>query len=114
MELVAACIICQKYRLGMVDNLKPVICHLKPPHHRSVIGCDTLEVSPRDKFGNLYIDIIVNHSTKLAKLHAKPAKSAISTATTLYQFMSAHGLFDVIVTDPGSDFKSEVVGHLIR
>jgi hypothetical protein len=38
MELVAACIICQKYRLGMVDKLKPVIRHLKPPHHRSVIG----------------------------------------------------------------------------
>jgi hypothetical protein len=98
----------------MVDNLKPVIRHLKPPHHRSVIGCDTLEVSPRDRFGNLYIDIIVNHSTKLAKLYAKPVKSAVSTATALFQFMCAYGLFDVIITDPGSDFKSEVVGHLIR
>ena len=101
MELVAACVICQKYRLGMVDNLKPVVRHLKPPHHRSVIGCDTLEVSPRDKFGNLYIDIIVNHSTKLVKLYAKPAKSAVSTATSLFQFMCAYGQFDVIITDPG-------------
>jgi hypothetical protein len=114
MELVAACVICQKYRLGMLDNLKPVARHLKPPHHRSVIGCDTLEISPRDKFGNLYVDIIVNHSTKLVKLYAKPEKSAVSTATSLFLFMCAYGLFDVIMTDPGSDFKSEVVGHLVR
>ena len=114
MDLVAACVICQKYRLGMLDNLKPVVRHLKPPHHRSVIGCDTLEISPRDKFGNLYVDIIVNHSTKLVKLYAKPEKSAVSTATSLFLFMCAYGLFDVIMTDPGSDFKSEVVGHLVR
>ena len=63
MELVAACAICHKYRLDMLDNLKPVVRHLKPPHHRSVIGCDTQEISPRDKFGNFYVDIIVNHST---------------------------------------------------
>ena len=114
MELVALCAICQKYRLGMVDNLSPVIRHLKPAHHRSVIGCDTLEVSPKDKFGNLYIDIIVNHTTKLAKLYAKSDKSAVSTATSLFQYMCAYGLFDVLMTDPGSDFKSEVVGHLTR
>ena len=28
-------------------------------------------------------------------------------------FMCAYGLFDVIMTDPGSDFKSEVVAHLL-
>ena len=51
MELVAECVICQKYRSGLTDKLAPVIRHLKPPHHRSAIGCDPLEVSPRDKFG---------------------------------------------------------------
>ena len=98
----------------MLDNLKPVVRHLKPPHHRSVIGCDTQEKSPRDKFGNLYIDIIVNHSSKLAKLYAKPEKTAVLTASSLFLFMCAYGLFDVIMTDPGSDFKSEVVEHLVR
>ena len=107
-------VLCQKYRLGLTDKLAPVIRHLKPPHHRSVIGCDTLEVSPRDKFGNLYIDIIVNHTTKLVKLYAKPEKTAVSTATALFQFMCAYGLFDVLMTDPGSDFKSEVVAHLTK
>jgi hypothetical protein len=73
-----------------------------------------LEVSPRDKFGNLYIDIIVNHTTKLVKLYPKPEKTAVSTATALFQFMCAYGLFDVLMTDPGSDFKSEVVAHLTK
>jgi hypothetical protein len=114
MELVATCAICQKYRLGMVDNLSPVIRHLKPAHHRGVIGCDTLEVSPRDKYGNLYIDIIVNHTTKLAKLYAESEKTTVLTSTSLFQYMCSYGLFDVLMTDPGSDFKSEVVGHLTR
>ena len=28
--------------------------------------------------------------------------------------MCAYGLFDVVMTDPGSDFKSEVVEHFVR
>jgi hypothetical protein len=59
-----------KYRLGLIDNLAPVIRHLMPPHHHGSIGFDTIEVSPRDKFGNLYIDIIVNHTSKLANFFA--------------------------------------------
>jgi len=113
-EFVSACVICQKYRLGMIDNIKPVVRHLKPPHHRSVIGIDTLEISPRDKFGNLYLDVIVNHFTKLVKCYPKGDKGAVSSATSLFQYMCSYGLFDVIISDPGSDFKSEVFGHLVR
>ena len=47
MELVAQCAICQKYRLGLMDNLAPVIRHLMPLHHRGTIGFDTMEVSAR-------------------------------------------------------------------
>jgi hypothetical protein len=36
-ELDAQCAICQKYRLGIIDNLAPVIRHLMPPHHRGTI-----------------------------------------------------------------------------
>jgi hypothetical protein len=73
-----------------------------------------MEVSPRDKFGNLYIDIIVNHTSKLAKLYAKPEKTTVLSAISLFQFMCSYGLFDVLMTDPGSDFTSEVMGHLTR
>ena len=74
-----------------------------------------MEVSPRDKFSNLNIDIMVNHLSKLAKLYAKFEKTAVSTATSLFQYMlCSFGLFDMLMTDPGSDFKSEVVAHLTR
>jgi hypothetical protein len=100
MELVAQCAIRQKYRLGLIDNLEPVIHHLIPPHHRGTIGFDTMEVSPRDKFGNLYIDIIVNHTSKLAKLYAnKPEKTAVLSAISLFQFMCSYGFFDVCAYD---------------
>jgi hypothetical protein len=73
-----------------------------------------MEVSSRDKFSNLYIDIIVNHASKLAKLYAKPEKTAVLSAISLFQFIYSYGLFDMLMTDPGSDFTSEVMGHPTR
>ena len=46
------------------------------------------------------------------KLYAKPEKTAVSTATALFQYTCVYGLFDVLMTDPGSDFKSKMVAHL--
>ena len=43
-DFVAECIICQKYLIGLVDNLEPVISHLKPEGNRNVIGMDTLSL----------------------------------------------------------------------
>ena len=114
MDFVSSCAICQKYRLGMVDSLEPLVRHLKPEHNRSVVGYDTLEVSPRDKFGNLYLDVIVNHFTKFVKLYPKQEKTAVSTALSLFQYFCAYGVCDVIMTDPGSDLKSEIISHLVR
>ena len=114
MDFVSSCAICQKYRLGMVDSLEPLVRHLKPEHNRSVVGYDTLEVSPRDKFSNLYLDVIVNHFTKFVKLYPKQEKTAVSTALSLFQYFCAYGICDVIMTDPGSDLKSEIISHLVR
>ena len=74
---------------------------------------DTLSLW-KDKAGNSYLDVVVNHFTKLVKLYPKSEKSAISTATSLFQFMCSYGVFGTILTDPGSDFKSEVITHLTR
>ena len=48
------------------------------------------------------------------KLYPKPEKTAISTALSLFQYFCAYGICDVIMTDPGSDLKSEIIAHLIR
>ena len=62
-----------------------------------------MEVSSRDKFSNLYIDIIVNHASKLAKLYAKPEKTAVLSAISLFQFICSYGLFDMLMTDPARE-----------
>jgi hypothetical protein len=111
-EFVATCPICQKVRLGMVDSLKPIVRHLKPEHKRSVVRVDTLTVTPIDKFGNQYIDVLVNHSTKFVVLYPKSEHTAISMATSIFQFFCTYGMFDSIISDPGSDLTSEVIKHL--
>ena len=114
MEFVARCPICQNYRLGINDSLEPIVRHLEPDHHRSVVGYDTVEISPRDKYGNLYLDVIVVHFTKFVKLYQKPEKTTASTALSLFQYFCVYGICDVMMTDPGSDLKSEIISHLIR
>jgi hypothetical protein len=57
----------------------------------------------------------VNHFTKFVKLYPKQEKTAVSTALSLlFQYFWAYGICDVIMTDPGSDLKSEIIAHLIR
>jgi hypothetical protein len=63
-DFVAACAICQKYRLGMTDALEPVYRTLKSPNKRKVVGVDTLTVTAVDKFGNHYINVVVVHGNE--------------------------------------------------
>jgi hypothetical protein len=58
-EFVENCAICQKDRLGMTGNIKPVVRHLKPEHQRSRIGVDRVTVTPPDDKGNCNCIVIV-------------------------------------------------------
>jgi hypothetical protein len=81
MDFVSSCAICRKNRLGMVNLLEPIVRNLKPEHNRSVVGYDTLDVSPRDKFGNLYLDVIVNTSQSLSS--SIPSRKRLRSAQHL-------------------------------
>ena len=113
-DYVAECGVCQKDRLGMApqDTVKPVIRHLKPLHARSAVGVDTLTITPADKNGFQYLIVVVNHFTKFCALYPVKDKTAMSTAGALFQYFVSYGGYDVILTDPGSDFMSQVVKHL--
>ena len=99
MSSVASCPICQKYRLRMVDNLKPVeLRYLESANNRSVVGYDTRgEILPRDEYGNLHLDIIINHFTKFVKLYPKSEKAAVSSALGHFQYSCAYVMCDVIM-----------------
>jgi hypothetical protein len=111
-EFVAKCPVCQKDRLGMVDTLEPIILHLKPDHRRSKIGFDTLVITPPDKDGYCVITVIVVFYTKLVALYPGKDHSALTAATALFQFCCSYGLFDSLISDPGSEFDNEVIRHL--
>ena len=96
----------------MTDNVEPVVRHIKPLHHRAIIGIDGLTVTPVDINGNYYIYVIVNFTTKIAKLYPAKAHDAASAATAVVQYIVTYGLFDCIASDPGSDFTSDVLKHL--
>lgn len=111
-EFVAACPTCQKDRLGMTEALQPVYRSLKPSHKRKMVGVDTLTVTPPDKWGNQYINVVVVHATKLVGLYPSAHKSAKDMALALFRFFATYGVYECLISDPGSDLTSEVVEHL--
>ena len=113
-DFVSSCAICQKDRLGMTDALQPVYRTLQSGQKRRMVGVDTLTVTPTDKYGNTYIIVVVVHATKLVFLHAAPDKSAEQTALALFRFFAQYGVYEYLISDPGSDLMSEVVAHLVK
>jgi phospholipid-translocating ATPase len=113
-EFIAQCPICQKNRQGMADTLQPIIRHLKPEHKRKAIGVDMLTITPTDKLGNTYLIVIVVHFTKLAWGYPSASKDASVLAKALVTFFSIYGLYDTIMSDPGSDLTSNLTEELTK
>jgi hypothetical protein len=113
-EFVSSCAICQKDRLGMTDAIQPVYRTLQSGQKRRMVGVDTLTVTPADKYGNCYVIVIVVHATKLVFLHPAQNKTAEETALALFRFFAQYGVYEYLISDPGSDLMSEVVAHLVK
>ncbi len=113
-EFVMTCPICQKDRLAMTDSIQPIVRHLKPPHARSIVGVDTLTVTPTDQRGNTVILVVINLFTKLVGLYPAPKHDALNTAIALFQYFCTFGLVDGIISDPGTEFTNELIAHLTR
>ena len=112
-DFVATCPVCQKERLGLVDQLMPLIRHLKPPHKRSIVGVDNLTITPVDHNGNGNVLAFVNLFTK--HLHGYPTiphPDAITVARHMYEYYCTFGTFDILQSDPGSDLLSKAVAQL--
>jgi hypothetical protein len=113
-DFCMTCPICQKDRLARDESIKEVVRHLKAPTPRSIIGVDTLTVTPADSRGNTVILVVINLFTKLVGLYPAPKHDAINTATAIFQYFCTYGLVDAIVSDPGTEFTNEVIQHLTR
>lgn len=111
-EMVADCAVCQKDRLGMATSLKPIYRTLKSENKRKQVGVDGLRVTPADKHGNSYLVVLVVEASKLVDMYAFSEPTALNTALALFQFFTTYGVYEELISDPGSDLTSEVVAHL--
>ena len=110
---VRECPICQKYRRTLNRDRQPVrIRHLKVPGPRSTVGIDGFTISPPDKHGNAYMHVIVNQFTKHVYLYPSKDKEATSAADALITYVSLFGRFRNLISDPGSEYTSEVLKQL--
>jgi hypothetical protein len=113
-DFVAMCAICQKNRLGRVDYLLPIYRTLKADDRRKIVSIDSLRITPADKYGNSYLNVIVVGASKLVALYPQKEHNALLTAQCLFTFFSTYGVYEILMSDPGSDLTSEVVDHLTK
>lgn len=108
-EFVQTCPVCQKERLGLADQLQPVVRVLHPEHQRATVGIDNLTIVP-DKNGNENLIVLVNHFTKHVYGYPTPEHpTMIMIARAIFTYFTTFGKFDTLASDPGSDILGEVV-----
>ena len=111
-DYINECAICQKNRNTGVSSLPEMIRSLKPDHYRRRVGVDHVTVTPRDELGNGCIVLIVEHFAHFPQCWPAPDYSSETTAIALFKHFCTFGLFDELISDPGSAFMSDVVKHL--
>jgi len=111
-NFVNECPICQKNRHTGVSSLPEMIRSLKPDHYRRRVGVDHVTVTPRDKLGNTCIILVVEHFSHFPHCWPAPDYTKETTAIALFKHFCLFGMFDEIISDPGSAFLSDVVKHL--
>jgi hypothetical protein len=111
-EWVADCPRCQKDRLKMTADIQPVIRTVIPPTFRSRLGVDILKITPPDADGYTDLVVSVDLKTKHVGLYPIKTESALEVARALFEHMCTFGLYDEIISDPGSNLMSDVVAQL--
>ena len=105
---------CQKTARHAKDHaIVPEIKTLSCNNEWTRIGIDliTMDKVP-DKYGNKYAHVIVNHFTKFVFIYPSADKSAEAAANAILTYRALYGPVSELISDPGSDYMSEVVSLL--
>jgi hypothetical protein len=111
-ELVSSCDNCIKTRLGMKDALLPTIRTLKPPHFRSAIGIDAVEITPHSEDGFTHLNLIINLHTKHLFIQPVRGVTGLTLANSVWKYWSLFGHTDMVISDLGPDLNSTIFQHL--
>ena len=110
-DFVLECPVCQKVRLGMETSLTPQIRHLKTKGPTAVVGIDYLSLE-KDKYDNIGCYVTRDHFTKHVFIYPVKEHNAINAATAIFLHCVYFAKFDVLISDPGSEFTSEMIATL--
>ena len=110
-EFKERCPICQKTEDYMGVQLVPIVRHLKTSNPGKVVGMDYLSIT-LDKFGMNGLHVLRDHFSKF--IYAVPTRehNAESAALAIFLYCVLYGAFDILMTDPGSDYMSEAVSQV--
>jgi len=76
------------------------------------VAADILEL-PITSRGNRYVLVVQDYLSKYVNLYAIPDQHAITVAKCLFEnFICKHGIPEMLHTDQGRQFESDLVKHL--
>ena len=106
-DMVNECIWCQKFRLANRNKVQEVRRHLHVDHVRATVCMDTLTLT-RDKHGNKYLMVMINHGTKRVVLYPGKERGAEFNKEAMLYYIKNIGLHDTWWSDPGSEFDNDL------
>jgi transposase InsO family protein len=111
---ILSCEKCQRAkRKKMLNQLpRPVSVSSRPFQH---IGVDIVGPFPVSQKGNVYILTIVDHFTRWAEAIPMPEQTSKCIAQNIIKYVICrHGLFDIMTSDNGSVFVSEIANYIYK
>jgi hypothetical protein len=112
-KFVSECKECQiNNNVKTIAKPKPMSLPSKPWSHLAI---DHVGPFPMSNNSNKYILVIVDRYTRYAEAVAVPDTSAKTSAETIVQYIICrYGMFDVLLSDRGSGFMSEIFKHVMK
>jgi hypothetical protein len=98
-----------KFVHGMRHTHQAIYRPLKVNGPRGMLGVDNFSVSPKGSNGESHLVVCVELYTKFTSIYPATDYGAGTLASIMLFHFSIHGTFDILRTDPGSDFMSNVI-----
>jgi transposase InsO family protein len=112
-KYVSGCHQCQTHKRDKVHTLtRPMSVPTRPWSH---IAIDHVGPLPTSNRGNKHIFVITDRFTRYAEAVAVTDTSARTSAEALVEYiMCRYGVFDVLLSDRGPAFTSELFSHMLK
>ena len=112
MEYCLECTRCQKDKKSWVKDIQPIVRTVIPDGFRTRLGIDTLTITPADEDDNCLAIVIINLKTKHVMIYPAKGYDGETAAAAIFVYITRYGLFDEIISDPGSSFLSDSVNKV--